>query len=498
MQAQQGLNVSERFGQDRSEQHSRAKHTIRANSSSGASHSNATAQELVSDTNAAGILSPAEKATIENQTFTQTIDPAKFNANEILSANILTKKYDKEHLNELIDAGNDIVRLAQLAKNGNKTAERILQNYHTEAVGRGYSGYSMSVNAVEAQENGVKPLSKFNAKDAKEVSEILNEKISTNELKNLLSDFGDTGEWHHTSNFYNKTPHYSIAEMFLNLDKVKKRLALKKNAKDIIKANTQLYNDYISQINKATEFIKNAKDIDKSWVLSWFRDRKRAAKDYLGRQNKFGEEAEFDVINEVFKIKTLENHPQFNALFIQQNKENLQNLAKISSGNLEKGQDLDLKNKTLQEIMLKNEKIINYAFLRQIADDLPPAFSKDEFIKALAPNAKGRANIKTPIKDIEINAEQAWEHLLDNSKGEDRTKISGGLLQTLKKPFFVTKNDEGSYYFYKPFKDERGILNLISIEVPKAARLKYKTSYIADKNKMLELVNKHELVYKSW
>lgn len=88
LQAQQGLNVSERFGQDRSEQHSRAKHTIRANSGSGASHSNATAQELVSDTNAAGILSPAEKATIENQTFTQTIDPAKFNANEILSANI--------------------------------------------------------------------------------------------------------------------------------------------------------------------------------------------------------------------------------------------------------------------------------------------------------------------------------------------------------------------------------------------------------------------------
>ncbi len=88
LRAEKGHNVSERFGQDRSEQHSRAKHTIRANSSSGASHSNATAQELVSDTNAAGILSPAEKATIENQKFTQTIDPAKFNANEILSANI--------------------------------------------------------------------------------------------------------------------------------------------------------------------------------------------------------------------------------------------------------------------------------------------------------------------------------------------------------------------------------------------------------------------------
>lgn len=103
LRAEKGHNVSERFGQDRSEQHSRAKHTIRANSSSGASHSNATAtQELVSDTNAAGILSPAEKATIENQTFTQTIDPAKFNANEILSANINALKV----LDELLTTRN--------------------------------------------------------------------------------------------------------------------------------------------------------------------------------------------------------------------------------------------------------------------------------------------------------------------------------------------------------------------------------------------------------
>ncbi len=102
LRAEKGHNVSERFGQDRSEQHSRAKHTIRANSGSGASHSNATTtQELVSDTNAAGILSPAEKATIENQTFTQTIDPAKFNANEILSANInALKVLDELNLSE--------------------------------------------------------------------------------------------------------------------------------------------------------------------------------------------------------------------------------------------------------------------------------------------------------------------------------------------------------------------------------------------------------------
>ena len=149
--------------------------------------------------------------------------------------------------------------------------------------------------------------------------------------------------------------------------------------------------------------------------------------------------------------------------------------------------------------MLESENIINYNYLKKISGELPPPLSKEAFIKSFKVNSKGNANIKTPIKEIEINADEAWKHLLENSKGEDRTKISGGILSTLQKPFFVTRDKaRGSYYFYKPFKDDRGILNLISVEVPKSARLKYQTSYIGDKNRMLHIINDYELVYKSW
>lgn len=158
----------------------------------------------------------------------------------------------------------------------------------------------------------------------------------------------------------------------------------------------------------------------------------------------------------------------------------------------------ELAGKSVQEVMLEAKNKINYSFLREIAPNLSDELSEDEFIKAFSPNAKGRANIKTPIKDVEIDVAQAYKHLYTNENGEDRRKISGGVLLTLQKPFFVSRSAGGSYYFYKPFKDEKGVLNLVSIEVPKSNRLKYKTSYIGDKNRMLALINKYELVYKSW
>lgn len=212
LQAQQGLNVSERFGQDRSEQHSRAKHTIRANSSSGASHSNATAQELVSDTNAAGILSPAEKATIENQTFTQTIDPAKLDDFENV-LNVIKENYNNFYENSLDDViGKIPLRyIVNKAEQGNRLAQEILENFSTGFEGRGYSGYSMSNNAVAAYNNGQKPLSKFTKEDAEALSELTGKKWTLKEVKDFVKDYGEVG-YHHTSKFYNKTNFYSIAE----------------------------------------------------------------------------------------------------------------------------------------------------------------------------------------------------------------------------------------------------------------------------------------------
>ena len=219
LRAEKGLNVSERFGQDRSEQHSRAKHTIRANSGSGASHSNATTtQELVSDTNAAGILSPAEKATIENQKFTQTIDPAKLDDFENV-LNVIKENYDNFYENTLENViGKIPLRyIVYKAEQGNRLAQEILENFSTGCEGRGYSGYSMSNNAVAAYENGQKPLSNFTKEDAEALSELTGKKWTLKEVKDFVKDSGKVG-YHHTSKFYNTTNFYSIAEAIKNSD----------------------------------------------------------------------------------------------------------------------------------------------------------------------------------------------------------------------------------------------------------------------------------------
>ena len=220
---------------------------------------------------------------------------------------------EKEHLENLVEAGNDLARLADFAENGNLTAKRILENYKSEPIGRGYIGYSMSVNALDAQANGVKPLSKFNARDAKEVSEILDEKITLKELRELLQEFGDTGEYHHTSKFYNETKHYSIAEMFLNLDSMKKYLAKKNTNKDIIAMNTKAHNKTANLINKAIEFVKNANDIDdKAFILKELKDNLKNSKWHLNFSNKFGSIYDYSEPT-AFQYNTLRNNPKFQA-----------------------------------------------------------------------------------------------------------------------------------------------------------------------------------------
>jgi len=80
----------------------------------------------------------------------------------------------------------------------------------------GYSGYSMSNNAVDAYENGEKPKSKWTKQDIlSAVSEINPDivddlkKISLPLLKDKLLY---NSSWHHTSNYYNKTEFYSVDE----------------------------------------------------------------------------------------------------------------------------------------------------------------------------------------------------------------------------------------------------------------------------------------------
>ena len=82
--------------------------------------------------------------------------------------------------------------------------------------GNGYSGYSMSNNAVHAYNNGAKPLSKWTKSaiiDA--VAEIDPEKaewLKDVSLPILKKKLLTNGEWHHTSMYYNKTDFYSVED----------------------------------------------------------------------------------------------------------------------------------------------------------------------------------------------------------------------------------------------------------------------------------------------
>lgn len=81
----------------------------------------------------------------------------------------------------------------------------------------GYNGWSMSNNAIEAYENGEKPLSKwtkvdiFNAIESQEVElKCSMEKLRELPVKFLKEVCLHKTSWHHTSNHYNKTDFYSL------------------------------------------------------------------------------------------------------------------------------------------------------------------------------------------------------------------------------------------------------------------------------------------------
>ena len=85
----------------------------------------------------------------------------------------------------------------------------------------GYSGWSMSNNAVDAYYNGEKPLSKWRKSDIIEAIEnaikkeelTLNcsmEKLKKLNAKSLKQICLYCSSWHHTSNHYNKTNFYSL------------------------------------------------------------------------------------------------------------------------------------------------------------------------------------------------------------------------------------------------------------------------------------------------
>ena len=100
----------------------------------------------------------------------------------------------------------------------------------------GYHGYAMSNNAVQAYEDGEKPLSKWTKKtladeladaldvDAEEVEKVL-KPYTLKEIKEKCLVYAG---WHHTSSHYNRTAFYALDD-FENLADLECRLSGKEN-----------------------------------------------------------------------------------------------------------------------------------------------------------------------------------------------------------------------------------------------------------------------------
>lgn len=175
---------------------------------------------------------------------------------------------------------------------------------------------------------------------------------------------------------------------------------------------------------------------------------------------------------------------------ISVDKDKLKNLGIMSSKNEKEA-------KMLSNVVSDDK--INYAHLKNIAQELKEVKDETEFYALFGfKNGKTRGNVKTPIKEVEIDLQEAWQHLQDNSKKENRLKLAGGILPTLQTPNVVSVDKNGTYFFYKAFKDEKGVLNLVSVELPKSNRLQYKTSYIASKQRLLKIFNEYEVIYENY
>ncbi|WP_297192377.1 PBECR2 nuclease fold domain-containing protein [uncultured Campylobacter sp.] len=155
------------------------------------------------------------------------------------------------------------------------------------------------------------------------------------------------------------------------------------------------------------------------------------------------------------------------------------------------------------EFKFLNEKgEIDFRALESEAVTLPKALKFSAFKESIlqSSNAKPQSNnkvsYKTIIGDININLGYTYSHFFKNGNGkENRFNLTGALTHILDNPLFVTKDKKGAYYFYKPFKDEKGFKHLVSISVDKNGKIEYRTSYEASNTRLKQMIKMHELAY---
>lgn len=104
----------------------------------------------------------------------------------------------------------------------------------------GYCGYSKSNNAVEAEENGIFPLSHVGKHIQYLIIKNLGFKPTLKDCKALAEVYG-TSEWHHSSKFYNRVDYYDSQAIFDDLvETFTKEVEYNTKLCDIIEKNVNL------------------------------------------------------------------------------------------------------------------------------------------------------------------------------------------------------------------------------------------------------------------
>ncbi|EMZ9876838.1 hypothetical protein ABFH03_001718, partial [Campylobacter upsaliensis] len=160
----------------------------------------------------------------------------------------------------------------------------------------------------------------------------------------------------------------------------------------------------------------------------------------------------------------------------------------------------------LEKSFLDESGRIAYKALIHKAEVLPQSLNLKGFKQMIFNNDKTKqlnaenALIKTPVGKVKVNVLRAFNHYMKNGKNgnhkENRQALNATFMPTLLEPKFVTRDEEGTMYYYKPFISKDKEYHITSIAVKKNGNLDYATSYNATENRLRQMIKHNELVYE--
>ncbi|MCR2114354.1 hypothetical protein CUPS4064_09440, partial [Campylobacter upsaliensis] len=161
--------------------------------------------------------------------------------------------------------------------------------------------------------------------------------------------------------------------------------------------------------------------------------------------------------------------------------------------------------KELEKSFLDESGRVDYQSLMQNAEKLPKELNLRGFKQMIFNNDKTKqlnaknARIKTPVGEVKVNVLRAFNHYFkqapQGNKKENRQALNATFMLTLLEPKFVTRDEAGTLYYYKPFISKDKQYHITSIAVKKNGNLDYATSYNATENRLRQMIKHNELVY---